>query len=301
MAASAARPYWKGFLSFGMINVPVRLFTTSASTTNDIKLNQIHKDCGARVQYKKVCPLHGELKAEEIVSGYEFADDQYVLFDPAELDKLRSPKDKTINIAAFIPPESVDPVYFSGDTYYLTPDGPVAQKPYTLLHKAMEKEGRWAFAQMVLRDREQIALVRPVGKLLAVTKLAYSSEVKAREQFESEVVSVEVSQKELELAKTLTDMMATDEFKLEDYADKYKENMRKLIDLKVQGKQISAAPPEGGVETTDVLNLMDALQRSVEQAKAAAGARADGKPPRQVAPSSAEKAKEAKARKRKSS
>jgi DNA end-binding protein Ku len=109
---------------------------------------------------------------------------QYVLFDPAELEKLRSAKDKTIGIAAFIPPDAVDPVYHAGGTYYLVPDGAVAQKPYALLHKVMVKEGQVAFAQVVLREREQIVLLRPMGKVIAMTFLNYSEAVKNPAEFE---------------------------------------------------------------------------------------------------------------------
>ena len=240
----AARPVWSGFISFGLVTVPVRAFTSSNSLESDVKLNQLHKECHSRIQYKKVCPVHGELRQDEIISGYEFAAGQYVTFDPAELEKLRSAKDKTINITAFIPPDSVEPVYHAGGTYYLAPEGAVAQKPYSLIHKVMVKEGQYAFAQVVLRDREQIVLLRPMGKVLAMTFLNYAEAVKDPAQFESEVLAVEVDPKELEVAKTLASALAAEDFNLAEYPDKYKQNVRRLIESKVKGKEVIAPPPE---------------------------------------------------------
>jgi DNA end-binding protein Ku len=207
-----------------------------------VKLNQLHKDCNSRIQYKKVCPVHGEVRPDEIVSGYAYASGQYVLFDPAELEKLRSAKDKTINITAFIPPDAVDPISHAGGTYYLAPEGAVAQKPYSLIHKVMVKEEQHAFAQVVLRDREQIVLLRPVGKLLAMTFLNYAEAVKDPTQFEKEVLPVEVDPKELEVAKTLAGAMAADDFALAEYPDRYKENVRRLIESKVKGREVIAPP-----------------------------------------------------------
>jgi DNA end-binding protein Ku len=290
----AARSVWKGFISFGLVSVPVKAYTSSNSSSSDVKFNQLHKECHSRIQYKKTCPVHGEVKQEDIVSGYEFAEGQYVLFDPEELDKLRSARDKTISIASFVPPESVDPVYYTGGTYYLVPDGPVAQKPYALLHKVMQQEGQYAFAQVVLRDREQIVLLRPMGRLIAMTFLNYAEAVKPPDDIEKEVVPVEVTPKELELAKTLTGQMAVQEFDVKVYEDKYKENVRKLIQAKVEGKEVIAPPAEEAPAV--VINLMEALQQSVAAAKKAATGAAD-RPPRLVAPGSAAKAKEQRKRK----
>src|SRR5688500_18954143 len=146
-----ARPVWSGFMSFGLVTVPVRAYTASNESESGVRFNQLHRECNSRIQYKKVCPIHGEIRSDEIVSGYEFADGQYVTFDPADLEKLRSAKDKTIAISAFVPPDAVDPVYHAGGTYYLAPDGAVAQKPYTLIQRVMERRGstpspRWCCA-----------------------------------------------------------------------------------------------------------------------------------------------------------
>src|SRR6185436_12501090 len=118
-AMAMSRSVWSGFIRFSLVAVPVKAFTAAASGGGDISLNQLHKGCNSRIQYKKTCPVHGEVKAEEIVSGYEFDKGQYVVIDPDEVDKLRTPADKAINVQAFVTPEQFDPRYFNGKHYYL--------------------------------------------------------------------------------------------------------------------------------------------------------------------------------------
>ena len=124
----ASRSIWSGFIRFGLVSVPVKAYTATASGGGGISLNQLHKDCNSRINYKKTCPVHGELKADEIVSGYEFAKGQYVVIDPSEVEKLRAANEKAIDVKAFIPPDVVDARYFSGKNWVLLPDGPVASK-----------------------------------------------------------------------------------------------------------------------------------------------------------------------------
>src|SRR6266446_1515260 len=119
----AARSSWKGFLKLSLLSVPVKAYTATAGGGSEIHLNQIHAECNSRIQYKKVCPIHGEVKSDEIVSGYEYSKGQYVLIDTDELGKLRTEDDKAINIDTFINAEALDPIYYQGKTYYLIPDG----------------------------------------------------------------------------------------------------------------------------------------------------------------------------------
>jgi DNA end-binding protein Ku len=150
--ATAARSVWKGFIQFSLVSVPVRAYsaTASAGSGGEIRLNQLHAECHNRIKYQKVCPVHGEVKQDEIVSGYEFAKDQYVIIDPGEIEKLRKPSEKAIQIDAFIKPDAIDDRYFSGRTQYLLPEGAPAFKPYALLHKALVEGNRVAFAKVVL-------------------------------------------------------------------------------------------------------------------------------------------------------
>src|SRR5438445_448220 len=160
----ALRSNWEGFLRFNLISVPVRAYSASTTGRGKIAFHQIHKGCGSRIKYKKVCPIHGEVSKDEIVSGYEIAKGEYVIVDPEELDKLRTENDKAISIDTFIRPESIDPIYFSERSYYLAPNGKVGQKPFAVLQKVMQDEKRFAVAQVVFAGREQLVLLRPVDK-----------------------------------------------------------------------------------------------------------------------------------------
>ena len=156
-----ARPSWKGHLRLSLVTVPVKAFTASNSSKGEVRLNQLHAECNSRIQYKKTCPIHGEISTAEIVSGYEYSKGQYVVIDPDELDQLRTKSDKAISIDAFISADEIDPVYHAGRTYYLLPSEPIAQKPYSLIVQAMEEEQQVAIAQVVISSREQ--LVMPVS------------------------------------------------------------------------------------------------------------------------------------------
>src|SRR3954452_13248564 len=144
---AAARPSYKGFIRFSLVSIPAKGYTAarSDSSSGKVALTQLHKDCNARVKYQKVCPVHGELKAEDIVSGYEFADDQYVVIDPEEVQKLRSKNDRTIGVEAFVPAGKIDPRYYSGRLMYLVPDGPVGHKPYAMLQRVLIDQTKMAF------------------------------------------------------------------------------------------------------------------------------------------------------------
>jgi len=288
----AARSVWKGFIRFSLVAVPVKAYTATNSAGGAVSLNQLHKECNSRIQYKKVCPTHGELQAADIVSGHEFSPGQYVVIDPEEIDKLRTQGDKAINVSSFIDADKLDPLYYSGRTYYLVPDGPVGQKPYSLLQQTLKDSNKFAFAQVVFSGKEQIVVLRPVNNLIVMSMLSYGAEVKAISEFEPEAPKVDLSQEELKLAKTLTDTMAVDDFDISEYKDKYAENLTKLIEAKVSGKQIVAPPTE---DTPQVINLMEALQKSLDEAKKTMK---PSKPAKQVAPSSGEKAVAAAKRKK---
>ena len=150
------------------------LYRHRGAAGTSIARNQIHKGCGARIKYKKTCPDHGEVTAGEIVSGYQHSPGEYVIIEGSELDKLRSEKDKAVNIVAFIKPDAIHPSQYSGGMLYLVPDGPVGYKPYALLLRAMTEQGQYAFATVVLGSNDQIVLLRPAGGLLAMTFLNFA-------------------------------------------------------------------------------------------------------------------------------
>jgi len=295
----AARSSWKGFLKLSLVSVPVKAYTATASGGSEIRLNQLHAECHSRINYKKTCPIHGEVTGEQIVSGYEYSKGQYVVVDTDELEKLRTEDDKAINIDTFVGRGELDPVYSSGKTYYLVPDGPVAQKPYVVLQQAMVELGRYAVARVVMHGKEQVVWLRPMDDLLSMTILSYDHEITKPSAFNEELVKPAIEADELKLAKTLIDASTSKKLDFAKYKDIYTEKLTQLIEAKVAGKEIVAAPVH---EQTHIINLMDALRQSVAKVQKSAPAAASAKPPKKLAPSRRPEssAAEKPARKRKS-
>ena len=166
-----ARYSWKGFLRLSLVSVPVQAFNVQESgQAGKISLHQLHDKDHARIRYVKVCPQHGEISTDEIVSGYEVSKDEYVVIEPSELDALRTPAEKAITLDSFVPSDSVDLRYFSGRNYYLMPDGEAGVKPYAVLHRAMAKQNKWGVGQAVMFGREHLVLVRPQDELLSLAR-----------------------------------------------------------------------------------------------------------------------------------
>jgi DNA end-binding protein Ku len=199
----AARPSWDGFLKFNLISVPVKAYSATASGGGKIGFHLIHKGCNSRIRYKKVCPIHGEVGNDEIVSAYEHAKGQYIVVDAAESKGLRLEDEKAIAIDVFISPDQLDPLYYTERSYYLVPDGKVAQKPYAVLRAAMAQEERYALAQVVFSGQGRLAVVRPLENLLAMTLLSYQDQLKKASTFEDELSEQDVSAEERKLAESL--------------------------------------------------------------------------------------------------
>jgi DNA end-binding protein Ku len=293
----AARSVWKGHVRFSLVTIPVKAFTGTATGGGRIHLNQLHgnlpndEECGARIRYMKYCPTHGEVPNNEIVSGYQVSKDQYVVIDTAEVDKLRPANERAIGIEAFLDEDAIEPRFYNGKTYYLVPDGMAGKRSYNLLVRLLNEEKKLAFAQGVFQNREQIMALRSRGRLLVANFLSYTDELKHPGEFEGEVPESDVPDKEMEIARTLVAQLTPEKFDLSEYKDRYEERLQKLIEAKVAGQEIVAAPEE---EPAPVINLMEALQKSLQEAQAAA------KPAKQVAPGTAGK-RAAASRKRKSS
>ena len=179
----ALRSSWEGFLKLNLLSVPVKAYSVNVGGRNKIAFHQIHAGCGSRIRHQKVCPVHGEVTKDEVVSGYEYAKGKYVLIEPEELNKVRKEDDKSITIDLFIHPDALDPIYFTGRSFYLTPDGAVGQKPYEVLQRVMKDQQRYAVVRIILSGRQQIALVRPVEGLLVMSILNYDDQVKKPSAF----------------------------------------------------------------------------------------------------------------------
>ena len=289
-----ARSIWKGFIRLSLVSVPVKAYTASA-TQSEIHLRQLHRECNSPIKYQKTCPIHGEVSAGDIVSGYEYSKGQYVVIEPEEIDKMRTEADKAVNIDGFVSPDVVDPLYLTGSTYYLLPEGAVGQKPYALLHKGMVDENRFAIAQTVLFRREHVVVLRPVGKVIGMSTLFFENQVKVGDSFADELTQPDVSPEELKLAKTLIGASALEDFDLAKYKDTYNEKLTALSHAKVEGREIVAPPAAEGPK---VINLMDALKQSLEEAKRKAPERKA--PARKMAGSSRRPASAEKKRKKSS-
>ncbi|MEE8141790.1 MAG: Ku protein [Planctomycetota bacterium] len=259
----APRSSWKGFIKLSLVSVPVKGYTATASG-GEIRLNQLHEECHNRIKYQKTCPVHGEVSKDDIVSGFEYSKGQYVVVDPDEVRKLRLQSDKSINVDGFIHFDEIDPLYYSGKTLYLLPDGPIGQKPFALLKQAMEDDDLYAVGKMILGGREQVILLRPLEDLLAVTVLTYKSKIKNPESFNDEIVDSSFAKEELKLTKTLVDASILDDFDFSKYTDNYVAQLNEIIEAKIQGQEIVAVPDP---EEPKVINLMEALKKSVAQAR----------------------------------
>ncbi|MCP3918476.1 MAG: Ku protein [bacterium] len=258
----ARRTSWKGYLRLSLVSVPVKAFTAN-NTSETVRLNQLHAGCNSRVKYQKICPEHGELKSADIVSAYEYAKDQYVEIQTDELQKIRPHSDKSVHIQGFITPEEIDPIYHAGKTYYLTPDGLAGNKPYALLHRGMIDGGVVGIGKVVLSNREQLVLLRPVENMLVMTVLNVAKKVRSIEDVSGEIEDQEITKDELELTKTLIDASVLSDFDFDSFRDEYTDTLSALIQKKVDGEEIIQAKDH---EEPKIINLMEALKASVAAA-----------------------------------
>ncbi len=260
-ATSKQRASWQGALTFGLVSFPVEAFNALDRSGSDIHFHQLHAECHSRIRYAKTCPIHGEVTKEEIVSGYEYKKGKYIEMEPEELEELRTENDRALKIDAFVSPETVDPLYFDGRMYYLAPDGAAAVEPYAVIAEAMERADRYGIGQIVFSGKEQIVLVRPVSGVLHMAMLNYEAEIRPASKLAGEIKPKASIARHVRLAQTLVEEWTDDEFDFSSYEDQYREKLQDLIEAKVSGHEIVAPKQE---KAPKVLNLMDALKRSVE-------------------------------------
>ena len=261
----SARAMASGTISFGLVAIPIKLYTTGESSAG-ISFNQVHKKCGTRIQYRFYCPTDDELvERSEIAKGYEFAKGQFVLFDDQELKALNPEPTNAIEITEFVPLDKVDPIYFE-KSYYVGPDkgGP---KPYRLLAEAMKETGRAALARYAARGKDYLVLLRPFRNGIIMQQLRYADEIRAFD--EVPIGDADVKPAELQLALQLIDQIASEKFKPEEYKDEVRAKTLALIERKVEGEDIVAAPEEA--PKAQIIDLMEALKKSLGQGGAAAG------------------------------
>jgi DNA end-binding protein Ku len=276
------RAMWTGAISFGMVTVPVKLY--SAINRKTVRFHQLSGKSGVRVAQKRVDPKSGEeVPYEDIVKGYEIAPDRYVVIEPGELETLQPKKTKTIEIEDFVELSQIDPVYYD-HPYYLAP-GPGGAKPYRLLLEAMRDTGKVAIARVVIRSKEQLVALRPMGDVLGMATMIFADEILPPDRLDevSEAGEVKTTKRELDIAKQLVDSLAG-EFEPDSYSDTYREEVLALIERKAQGKTIAVQPPAEEV-AAPAPDLMSALKASLDavRAREAGDTPKKRKPAKQVA------------------
>jgi DNA end-binding protein Ku len=257
------RSIWNGVISFGMVSIPVKLFT--ATESKDVSFHLLHKKDNARLRQLRVCTVDDEeVEWGDIVRGYEYARDQHVVLDEEDFEKLPLPSKHTIELSAFVNAEEIDPIYYE-KSYYLEPDE-TGVKPFALLMKALKEKKLTAVAKIAIRNKERLCALRAMDGALVLETLLYSDEIR---QTGSEIPDVEVSDRELEMANALIDLL-TESFDPEKYHDEYRDALMQVIEAKLQGQEIVEAPAAAPAKVVD---LMAALKESVEAAKKRADAR----------------------------
>src|SRR5688572_9708705 len=262
-----ARAIWSGSISFGLVSVPVKAF--SAVRDHKVHFNQLEKGTGARINYKKVADKSGkEVSGDDIESGYEIASGKYVVVEDDELEKLRPRTSRTIDVADFVDLAEIDPIYYER-TYWLGPDGEAAERPYRLLLAAMEDEGKAGIGTVVMRKKQYLAAIRPLDGALAMSTMRFADEVIPQKDVDAlPGKGAKPEPKELKLASQIIGSLATD-WDPARYHDTYTEELKSLIEAKAKGKKIvveEEAPAE-----SNVLDLMQALEASLEAARKGGG------------------------------
>ncbi len=260
------RTIWNGSLSFGLVNIPIglALATSPKARASDVSFRQLHRECKTPIRQKRWCPTHErEVGPDEIVKGWEVAKGEFVIVEDADLEAIQQADDsRAIEITRFVPLDQVDPVYFDR-TYYLAPaSAPAARRPYVLLLEALKDAGMAAVGRFVLRGSETFCLIRPRGDALALETLFLAEDVRSQAEIEEAVSETEVKDAELGLARQVIDSLAG-EFEPTELESVYRRDLRALLESKLAGEEIAKPEP---VPETPVIDLMDALRRSVEQA-----------------------------------
>lgn len=255
------RSIWKGAISFGLVSIPVKLF--SATEERSVSFHQVHREDGGRVRYKRVCSIDGEeVPYSDIAKGYELPSGEVVVLTDEDFEDLPLSTSRSIDVLQFVPLEQVDPMYFA-KSYYLEPDG-TGTKPYVLLREALEESGRVALVKLALRQRESLAALRVRDGVFVLEMMLWPDEIRQPE-FGFLDDDVEVRSQELAMAQSLIETLSGD-FDPTQYADDYREALEKLIEAKVEGREV-VQPSSPAGEDAPVVDLMAALRASVAAAR----------------------------------
>jgi DNA end-binding protein Ku len=255
----AARAYWKGYLKLSLVSAPVKLFSATTASANKVSFNYLHKDTHNRVNMRYHDPERGEVDRADLVKGYQFEKDRYVVFTPEELEAVQIESSKTIDIDGFVNESEIDPIYLDSP-YYLAPDGPVADETYAVIMEAMRKAKKVAIARIVISGRERLIAIAPKDGVLRMTTLRTNHEVRAADAY-VEPIKAKISADALEMAQQIIAKRPI-KFEPDNFVDRYEQAVLDMVKAKIAGKEpvVSKAPERG-----QVINLMDALRRSIEE------------------------------------
>jgi DNA end-binding protein Ku len=280
-----ARAIWSGAISFGLVNVPVKLY--AATSPKSVRFHQLSSKTGGRIRQKRVDSTTGdEVPYEEIVKGYEITPDRYVVITPEELDSLDAKATKTIDVEDFVDLADIDPIYFD-HAYYVAPATGGA-KAYRLLLEAMRESGKVALARIVLRSKQQLAALRPAGDVLTLSTMLFGDEVLAPDRLDEldSVSEAEASERELTMARQLIESLSSD-FEPAKYRDEYRDRVLALIERKAGGEEITVQP--AAEEPAPAPDLMAALEASLAAVKDDKGAPPSKKPRKRASASASAK------------
>ncbi len=258
------RAIWKGAVSFGLVNVPVRLY--SATENHDVQFRQVHREDGGRIKYKRTCSIDGEeVSYDDIAKGYETEDGDMVVLTDEDFADLPSTSSKEIGVTKFVPADQIDPMWLD-KSYYLEPDK-TATKPYVLLRDALEKEKRMAIVTVAIRTRTTMAVLRVRDGVIVMQTMLWPDEIRAADF--AAVEDQKASKQEMDMARMLIDQLAGD-YEPDEYEDDYALAVKELVRAKVEGGEVRQSVVEEE-ESGEVVDLLAALSRSVEKAKASRG------------------------------
>ena len=255
----APRATWKGYMKLSLVSCPVRLYNAT-SAGHRIAFNWLHKDTQNRIQMKPFDPELGQVERADLVKGYEFEKDQYIVVNDEDLEAIQIESTKTIDFDRFVDVDEIDPIYYDSP-YYVAPDGPVAEETFRVIHTAMRDKGKAAIARVVLSGRERIVALDARGKGFVMTTLRSAEEVRGHELFFDDIADDDIDEEMLSLAEMIIDKH-TGKFDPGVFEDRYQKALAEVVKAKIKGSQpVIAKAPERG----KVINLMDALKRTLEQ------------------------------------
>jgi DNA end-binding protein Ku len=288
------RTTWNGSISFGLVNIPIGLApaTKPAARQSDVSFRLLHRECKTPIKQKRWCPIHDrEVGPDEIVKGWEVSKGEFVIVEEADLEALeRDSTSRAIDITGFVPEDTVDPIYFDR-TYFLVPAAAVAaRRPYVLLQHAMQETGMAALGRFVLAGKEKLCLIRPQGEALALETMYLAEDVYSHAEIDESVAEAEVKDAEVELARQIIDSLVTEFKPAEQLKSDYRDDLRELLEAKLKGQEISR--PEPVEEEAPAVDLMEALRRSVEEART----RKESESPRKPAKAAGSRKRTAKAK-----